>query len=186
MFPTTSKLKLRPYVLIRIMAPLQPRQVRSLDLLHRPPYSRRSVPPRWEHILLVLQLPTKGVPVPPLGEPTLSSEQMYVLVVVHSRSLGLLCCPRYASDCPNLLGTATYSMPTVMHHQHRLSILRWNPGPARRNPTQIIAATCGRFHAVIPQGASDHVPHGSDQFIAYRSNTAAVFAFQEASTSKDT
>ena len=37
----------------------------------------------------------------------------------------------------------------LMHHQFRLSILHWNPGPTRRNPTQIIAATCGRFHAVI-------------------------------------
>ena len=29
----------------------------------------------------------------------------------------------------------------LMHHQCRLSILQWNLGPARRNPTQIIAAT---------------------------------------------
>ena len=26
----------------------------------------------------------------------------------------------------------------LMHHQYRLSVLRWNPGPARRNPTNII------------------------------------------------
>ena len=50
----------------------------------------------------------------------------------------------------------------IVHHQYRLSMLGWNPGPARRNPTQIIAATCGRFHAVILQEASDHVPHVSD------------------------
>ena len=69
----------------------------------------------------------------------------------------------------------------------------------RRNPTNIIAATCGRFHAVILQEASDHVPHISDQFIANTGNTdlamllnmdtfepdPAVFAFKEASTSKD-
>ena len=36
----------------------------------------------------------------------------------------------------------------LMHHQYRLSVLQWNPGPARRNPTNIITATCGRFHAV--------------------------------------
>ena len=47
----------------------------------------------------------------------------------------------------------------LMHHQCRLSTLQWNPGPARRNPTNIIAATCGRFHAVIPQEASDHFTH---------------------------
>ena len=86
-----------------------------------------------------------------------------------------------------------------MHHQFRLSILQWNPGPARRNPTQVTAATCGRFHVVISQEASDHVPHVSDQFIAYTGNTdlaillnkdtfepnPAVYTFQEASSSKD-
>ena len=59
----------------------------------------------------------------------------------------------------------------LMHHQYRLSVLQWNPGPARRNPTQIIAATCGRFHAVTQQKASDHVPQVSDQFVAYTSGT---------------
>ena len=79
-------------------------------------------------------------------------------------------------------------------------ILQWNPGPARRNPRQIIAAACGRHYAVILQEASDHVPHITDQFIAYTGNTdfailvnkdtfepnPAVFVFYEASTSKDT
>ena len=46
----------------------------------------------------------------------------------------------------------------IMHHQFRLSLLQWNPGPARRNPTNIVSAACGRFHAVILQEASDHVP----------------------------
>ena len=59
----------------------------------------------------------------------------------------------------------------LMHHQHRLSILQWNPVPARRNPTQIIAASCGRLHAVILQEASDHVTHITDQFIAYTGHT---------------
>ena len=43
--------------------------------------------------------------------------------------------------------------------------------PARRHTTNIIAATCGKFHAVILQEFSDHVPHISDQFIAYTGNT---------------
>ena len=38
----------------------------------------------------------------------------------------------------------------LMHHQYRLSVLQGNPGPAGRNPTQNVAATCGRFHAVNP------------------------------------
>ena len=59
-----------------------------------------------------------------------------------------------------------------MHHQFRLSLLQWNPGPARRNPTNIVSAACGKFHAVILQEASDHVPHiSADYFRAYTDNT---------------
>ena len=59
----------------------------------------------------------------------------------------------------------------IMHHQFRLSLLQWNPGPARRNPTNIVSAACGKFHAVLLQEASDHVPHISDYFRAYTDNT---------------
>ena len=59
----------------------------------------------------------------------------------------------------------------IMHHQFRLSLLQWNPGPARRNPTNIVSAACGKFHAVILQEASDHVPHISTYFLAYTDNT---------------
>ena len=73
-------------------------------------------------------------------------------------------------------------------------------GPARRNPTNIVSAACGRFHAVILQEASDHVPHITDQFLAYTGNTdlaillnedtfepgPVFFAFNEDSTSKGT
>ena len=59
----------------------------------------------------------------------------------------------------------------LMHHQFRLSLLQWNPGPARRNPTNIVSAACGKFHAVILQEASYRVPHTSDQFMAYTGNT---------------
>ena len=41
---------------------------------------------------------------------------------------------------------------------------RWNPGPARRRPTQVLSATCGSFHVVILQEVSDHAPHVTDQF----------------------
>ena len=41
----------------------------------------------------------------------------------------------------------------IMHHQFRLSLLQWNPGPASRNPTNIVSAACGKFHAVILQGS---------------------------------
>ena len=58
-----------------------------------------------------------------------------------------------------------------MHRQFRLSLLQLNPGPARRNPTNIVSAACGKFHAVILQEASDHVPHISAYFLAYTDNT---------------
>ena len=88
----------------------------------------------------------------------------------------------------------------LMHHQFRLSLLRWNPGPARRNPTNIVSAACGKFHAVILQEASDHVPHISDYFRAYTDNTDLaillnkdtfepdpfVISFKVESTSKNT
>ena len=58
-----------------------------------------------------------------------------------------------------------------MHHQFGLSLLQWNPSPARKYPSDIVSAACGKFHAVILQEASDHVPHISDQFMAYIGNT---------------
>ena len=88
----------------------------------------------------------------------------------------------------------------LMHHQFRLSLLQWNPGPARRNPSNIVSAACGRFHAVILQEASDHVPHISDYFRAYTDNMdlavllnkdtfepdPTVLTFKADSTSKNT
>ena len=53
----------------------------------------------------------------------------------------------------------------LMHHQFRYSLLQWNPGPASRNPTNIVSAACGKSHAVILQEDSDHVPHISEQFL---------------------
>ena len=63
------------------------------------------------------------------------------------------------------------SLSDPMHHQFRRSLLQWNPGPARKHPTNIVSAACGKFHAVILQEASDHVPHFSDQFMAFTGNT---------------
>ena len=87
-----------------------------------------------------------------------------------------------------------------MHHQFRLSLLQWNPGPARRNPSNIVSAACGRFHAVILQDATDNVPHISDYFRAYTDNMdlaillnkdtfepdPTVLTFKADSTSKNT
>ena len=103
---------------------------------------------------------------------------------------------------PNLTGLVTLIQPTAISCiiSTVSSVLQWNPESARRNPTNIIAAACGRFHAVILQEASDHVPHISDQFIAHSGNTdlaillnkdtfepdPMVLAFRENSTSKGT
>ena len=92
--------------------------------------------------------------------------------MVHSRSP--TCCPamvRFGLPKPAGHGYLHKADSDLMHHQYRPPILQWNPGPARSNPTQIIAATCGRFHAVILQEGSDHVPHVSDQLIAYTGDT---------------
>ena len=74
---------------------------------------------------------------------------------------------------PNLKGTLGLDTADsdLMHHHFRLSLLQWNPGPARKHPTNIVSAACGKFHAVILQEASDHVPHISDQFMAFTGNT---------------
>ena len=101
------------------------------------------------------------------------------------------------SNGPGSIATADSD---IMHHQFRLSLLQWNPGPARRNPTNIVSAACGRFHAVILQEASDHVSHISDYFRAYTDNMdlaillnkdtfepdPIVLTFKADSTSKNT
>ena len=86
----------------------------------------------------------------------------------------------------NGLGPIATTDSDLMHHQFRLSLLQWNPGPARRNPTNIVSAACGKFPAVFLQEASDHVPHISDQFRVYTDNMATVLTFKADSTSKST
>ena len=73
-----------------------------------------------------------------------------------------------------------------MHHQFRLSRLQWNPGPARKHPTNIGSAACEKFHAVILQEASDHVPHISDQFMAFTGNTDLAILLNKDTFEPDT
>ena len=74
---------------------------------------------------------------------------------------------------PNLTGTETMIQPTVISCIINIVFLSssGHPGPARRNPTNIVSAACGKFHAVILQEASDHVPHISEQFLVCTGNT---------------
>ena len=107
---------------------------------------------------------------------------------------------KFGQSKPDGLGHIDTADSELMHHQYRLSVLQWNPGPGRRHPANIIAAACGKFHAVILQEASAHVPHISEQFLVYTGNTALaillnkdtfepdpkVVGFKEDSTSKGT
>ena len=143
----------------------------------------------WEHILCAQLLPTREVQLPPLRDPTILLARAIVLPMV-----------KFGQSKPDGLGYIDTVDSDLIHHQYRFSVFQWNPGPARRNPTNIIAAACEKFHAVHLQEASDHVPHISDQFRAYTGNTdlaillnkdtfepdPMVLAFKEDSTSKGT
>ena len=79
----------------------------------------------------------------------------------HRTGTGLFTKPRavvlpmvsFGQPKSNGLGPIATVDSDLMHHQFRLS-----------------SAACGRFHAVILQEASDHVPHISDYFRAYIDN----------------
>ena len=104
--------------------------------------------------------PRKGTPASPLRESNPPSVLRPVLVKDHSPKPvpGVLPMVRFGQPKPPGHGTLHNAENDLMHHQYRLSVLQWNPGPTRKKPTQIIAAACGRFHAVILQEASDHAP----------------------------
>ena len=61
----------------------------------------------------------------------------------------------------------TDDVSDLLHAQYRLSLLQWNAGAARRQPTRLATAMCGAFNAVMLQEAHDHVQYISDQFQVY-------------------
>ena len=116
---------------------LLPRQVRHSHPLQRP-YSHISVPPHKRSASAALAGTHSAIGADPrAGRGPFPKPRPEVLPMV---SFGL----------PNLAGLDHIhnADSDLVHHQFRLSFPQWNPGPARRNPTQIIA-TCGRFRAVI-------------------------------------
>ena len=129
--------------------------------LSHAPAATCSVPPKWEQILCAQLLPTREVQVLPLREPTILLVQILVQELVRFPKPRALVLPvvKFGQSKPDGLGYIDTVDSDLMHHQYRLFVLRWNPGLARRYPTNIIAAACGKFHAVILQEASDHVPH---------------------------
>ena len=132
-----------------------------------------SVPPKCEHILCVASTTCKRSASTALAgthNPVGADPRAGTGPFPKPRAL-VLPMVKFGQSKPDGLGHIDTADSDLMHHQYRLSVLQWNPGPARRNTTNIIAAACGRFHAAILQEASDHVPHISDQFIAHTGNT---------------
>ena len=147
--------------------------------------------PKWEHILCAQLLPTREVQVPPRREPTILLvqilEQELVLFLNHEPWFFLWS----NLGNPNLTGLVTLTQPTAISCIINTVSLSFSGIQVRR---------AGRFHAVILQEASDHVPHISDQFVAHTGNTdlaillnketfepdPTVLAFRESSTSKGT
>ena len=130
------------------------------------------VPPKWEHILCVQQLPTRGVQVPPSREPTTQSAQTYVRDVYLFLNHWTCSFPWSNLDNPNLPGLVALTQLTpISCIINTVSLFISGIQARRAGTTNIIAAACGRFHAVFLQEASDHVPHISDQFIAHTGNT---------------
>ena len=129
----------------------------------------RSVPPKWEHILCAQPLPSREVQVLPKREPTILLVQILkqelVLFLNHEPWFFLWS----NLGNPNLTGLVHIDTADSDHQYRLCPSVESRPGP--QEPTNIIAAACGRFHAVVLQEASDHVPHISDQFIAHTGNT---------------
>ena len=144
----------------------------NVQLSQTRPHSRLLVPSMWEHIMCVQLQPAREVLVPPLREPTILSMQILVQVLALFLNSGPSFFLWFTLSIQNEgHGYFDTADSDLMHHQFRLSLLQWNPGPASTNPTSIVSAACGKYHAVILQEASDHVPHISDQFMAFTGNT---------------
>ena len=73
----------------------------------------------------------------------------------------------FGKSKPEFHGPLPDAKSDLLHAQYRLSLLQWNAGAVRRQPTQLVTAMCGAFNAVLLQEAHDHVSHISDQFNTY-------------------
>ena len=90
-----------------------------------------SVPPMWEHILCAQRLPAREVQVLPLREPTILLVRILVqeqVVFLNREPLFFLWSTLAKPEGHSGLDTVDRDL---MHHQYRLSLLQWNPGPAR-------------------------------------------------------
>ena len=136
------------------------------------PSSRLSVPPLWEHTLYAHLPALKEVLVSPLREPTILLVLILVQEQVPSLNHGHWFFPWSILGNPSLTDLVTLTQLTVMSCTINSAFPFFSGIQARRAETlpTFVSAACGKFHAVILQEASDHVPHISDQFRAYTDN----------------
>ena len=104
-------------------------------------HSHMSVPPKWDHILCAQLLPTREVQVPPLRKPRILLVQILVqelVLFLNREPLFFFLWSKFGQPKPDGLGYIDTVDSDLMHHQYRLSVLQWNPGPARkhRHPTR--------------------------------------------------
>ena len=150
--------------------------VRLLTVLPVMPWqSPVSTSSRCGNTPCMLQLPApKGVLVPPLREPTMTSSAL-ILVHRHHRPLPeprALVRPmvKFGQPKSDRLGHIDTVDSDLMHHQFRLSLLQWRrfPGLARRNPTLTLSPLpVVSFMRLFFRSQRSCQPHISDQFRAY-------------------
>ena len=157
-------------------------------------------PHTWEHTLYALPPVQRGVQVLAGTHNSTGSTLRTDAGLFPKPKAVILPMVNFGHPLSNGPGPIATADSDLMHHQFCLSLLQWNPGPARRNPSNIVSAACGGFHAVILQEASDHIPHISDYFRAYTDNMdlaillnkdtfepdPTVLTFKADSTSKNT
>ena len=118
------------------------------------PHNHMSVPPKWEHILCAQLQPTRDVLVLPLREHTIRADPRAGTGFFPKPRALVLPVVKFGQSKPDGLGYIDTVDSVLMHHQYRLSVLQWNPGPARRNPTKNIAAAKRK----VPYGYSFKKP----------------------------
>ena len=113
------------------------------------------VPSMWEHIMRAQLLPAREVPVLPLWERTILLVQILVQGTGPFPKPRALVLPlvHFGQSKPEGHSGLDTADSDLMHHPFRLSLLQWNPGPARKHLTNIASAACGKFHAVFSSGS---------------------------------
>ena len=127
---TTPLQKQRLHAVLRPMAHVSPRRVRSLHFCLRPPYSPISAPPRWNHIPV-------SSPKPPKRGAGAALPRTHLVISAEARvgrgpfpkpMPAIILMVRFGPPKPSGHGNLHNADSDFMHHQYRLSVLQWNPG----------------------------------------------------------